>query len=116
MFNFLKKTQNAHSQIDSLMKGDPLKDLLKNITKIEDSYELPNFSQSKMPIVFKNNFLGSIVESGINKNLNFEDLFNLSLQGQLGKENNIDWLLSGGKDKANLNVGMNLDILKQLFK
>ena len=69
-----------------------------------------------MPIIFKNNFLGSIVESGINKNLNFEDLFNLSLQGQLGKENNIDWLLSGGKDKANLNVGMNLDILKQLFK
>ena len=116
MINFLKKTENAHSQIDSLMKGDPLKDLLENITKIKDSYELPNFSQSKMPITFRNNLLSSIVESGINKNLNFEDLFGASLQGQLGKENNIDWSLSGGKDRANLNVGMNLDILKKLFR
>ena len=66
MIDFLKKAENAHSQIDSLIKGDPMKDYLKNMTGLKDMYKFG----AKDSLMFRNN----------------------------------------------LNVGMNLDVLKGLFK
>tara|TARA_R110002020_G_scaffold128949_3_gene288931 strand:+ start:185 stop:523 length:339 start_codon:yes stop_codon:yes gene_type:complete len=112
MLGFLKNAENAHSKIDSLMKGDPMKDYLKNMTGLKDMYKFG----AKDSLMFRNNLINSLVSSTMNKDLNFEDLFGLSLGGDFGKKDKFNWMLSGGKDKANLNVGMNLDILKGLFK
>lgn len=112
MLGFLKKAENAHSQIDSLMKGDPMKDYLKNMTGLKDMYKFGK----KDSIMFRNNLINSLVGSMMDKDSGFEDLFGMSLGGDFGKQKQFNWLLSGGKDKANLNVGMNLDVLKGLFK
>ena len=112
MLGFLKNAENAHSQIDSLMKGDPVKDYLKNMTGLKDMYKFGE----RDSLMFSNNLINSLVGSMINKDSNFEDLFNMSLGGDFGKKNNFNWLLSGGKDRANLDIGMNLDALKGLFK
>jgi hypothetical protein len=112
MLDFLKKTENAHSQIDSLMEGDRLKSSLKNFTGIKDSYSLGD----NKSLMFGNNLINSLVQSGMNKDLNFEDLFGMSLGGDFGKKNKFNWLLSGGKDRANLDIGMDLNTLGKLFK
>ncbi len=112
MLGFLKKAENAHSKIDSLMKGDPMKDYLKNMTGLKDMYKFG----AKDSLMFRNNLINSLVGSMMDKDSGFEDLFGMSLGGDFGKQKQFNWLLSGGKDKANLNVGMNLDVLKGLFK
>jgi len=100
MENLINTIDNAHSRIDSLIKGDPIKDLLKNLTGLQDTYQL---GQDKS-LIFKNNLINSLVESELNKNKKFEDIFNMSLNKSFGKNNNLNLLLSGGKDKANLNL------------
>jgi hypothetical protein len=100
MENLIKTLDNAHSKIDSLIKGDPMKDLLKNLTGLQDTYQL---GENKS-LMFTNNLINSLVDSELNKNIKFEDIFNMSLGKSFGKNNNLNLLLSGGKDRAGLNL------------
>jgi hypothetical protein len=104
MTNFLSFFENAHSNIDSLIEGNQIKNRLKEITGLKDSYR---FGKEKRGM-FSQNILDSIVDvknplSGERGN-NIEDMLKGSLSMELGKNRN--WLaeLFGSKG----NVGFNL--------
>ena len=100
MQNLVESMINAHEQIDSLMKGEPLKKFLKDKTKLKDTYMLGD----KKSLMFGNNLIDALVESELNPNLKLEDMLVMSLAKNFGKNNNLNLLLSGGKDKAGLNL------------
>ena len=103
MLGFLKNAENAHSKIDSLIKGDPMKDYLKNMTGLKDMYKFGE----KDSIMFRNNLINSLVGSIMDKDSGFEDLFGLSLGGDFGKKDKFNWMLSGGKGQGQFRFGKN---------
>ena len=103
MQNFLTKFENAHSNIDRLIKGDPIKNYFKNLTGLKDRYSFGPMNS----MFFSNNLINALIDSQMDKNIDMENLLKLSLGGQFGKKDNWNWLLSGGKGQGQFRFGKN---------
>ena len=103
MQTFLEKFENAHSNIDKIIKGGQVKDYLKNLTGLKDRYSFGPMNS----MFFSNNLINALIDSQMDKNIDMENLLKLSLGGQFGKKDNWDWSLSGGKGQGQFRFGKN---------
>jgi hypothetical protein len=102
--NFIHKLENAHSQINSLIEGNIIKNQLRDITGIKDMYSLGRRDKG----FFQNNLIDALVGSIGGGKPGFEELFQFSLGGEFGKGPN-PWAtrLAGSKG----NIGFDLSKL-----
>ena len=104
MTNFLSFFENAHSNIDSLIEGNQIKDRLKDITRLQDSFRFGKEGRG----MFSQNIIDSIVDVNnplsVARGNNIEDMLGGSLSMELGK--NRDWLaeLFGSKGNVGFNI------------
>ena len=97
---FLKNMENAHSQIDSLLDMDFLRNKLTELSRLQNKYEFGSEGQG----FFKNNIINALVDSQL-KNENIEDLLKFGLGGTFGRDNKWSSTLQGGKGWGNFNIG-----------
>ena len=92
--------ENAHSNIDSLLNMNSLKDKLAELTGLQEKYQFGSEGKG----LFSNNIIESLVDSQT-KNKDIEDLLKFSLGGSFGQDNQWSSMLQGGKDWGKFNVG-----------
>ena len=98
--DFIQGALNAHSRIDNLINGNDLKNILKDMSGLQDMYK---FGKEKEGF-FTNNLINSLVDSKINKKNKFEDMLQFGIGATFGKENKANINLKGGKGWANLGI------------
>ena len=97
---FLKKMENAHSQIDSLLDMDFLRSKLMELSGLQNKYEFGSEGQG----FFKNNIIDALVDSQL-QDRNMEDLLKLGIGGAFGRDNKWSSMLEGGKGWGKFNIG-----------
>ena len=104
MFNFQSFFENAHTGIDSLITGNEMKNKLKGLTGLQDTYRFGKQGRG----MFSQNLLNSLVDTNnpfsSSRGTNIEDMLGASLSMQLGKKRNLMAELFGSKG----NIGFNL--------
>ena len=96
---FLKNMENAHSNIDSLLDMDFLRNKLTELSRLQDTYKFGNQNKG----IFTNNIIDAIVDSQL-QDRNMEDLLKLGIGGTFGQDNQWSSMLEGGKGWGNLNL------------
>ena len=97
---FLKKMENAHSNIDSLINMDFLRNKLTELSGLQEGYQFGNQGRG----FFSNNIIDSLVDSQT-KNRGIEDLLKFGLGGSFGQDNQWSSMLQGGKGWGKFNIG-----------
>ena len=96
---FLNKMENAHSQIDSLLNMDFLKNRLTKLSGLQNKYKFGSEGQG----IFQNNIINALVDAQLG-NKNMEDLLKFSIGGKLGRDNQWASMFQGGKGWGKFNL------------
>ena len=96
---FLKNMENAHSQIDSLLNMDFLRNKLTELSRLQDTYQFGDQNRG----IFTNNIIDALVDSQL-QDVNMEDLLKLDIGGTFGQNNQWSSMLQGGKGWGKFNI------------
>ena len=99
---FLKKMENAHSQIDSLLDMDFLRNKLTELSGLQNKYQFGRKGKG----FFQNNIIDALVDAQF-KNENIEDILKFGLGGTFGRDNKWSSMFQGGKGWGKFNIGRN---------
>lgn len=97
---FIDKLENAHSNIDSLLNADFMRNFLKENTGIGSQLTFGKQGRG----FATNNIIDALIDSQLSDEKSIEDLLNLSIGGQFGKNRNLLAEVFGGKGFGGLNI------------